>query len=131
MWEALLGPIADVIKAIITDKTQAAAATDALKQMALKGQLDAQLAQIQAITSAQSDINKVEAAQPGVHFRDGAGWVCVANFAVLTLKPLIEWGCTLAGHPVTLPAVDQSTTVPMLFALLGLGTLHVYQTTNK
>lgn len=75
----------------------------------------------------QIKANAAEAAQPGLHFRDGAGWTCVAGFAVTVLKPLIEWGCVLVGHPVTLPAVDTSTSTTMLFALLGLGGMHVYQ----
>jgi hypothetical protein len=37
---------------------------------------------------------------------------------------LIEWGAVLAGHPVTLPATDHEATQTMLYALLGLGTLH-------
>lgn len=75
----------------------------------------------------QIKANAAEAAQPGLHFRDGAGWVCVAGFAIALLKPLLEWGCTLAGHPVTLPAVDTTTATTMLMALLGLGGMHVYQ----
>jgi hypothetical protein len=30
----------------------------------------------------------------------------------------------IAGHPVTLPAIDTSETGPMLVALLGLGGYH-------
>lgn len=131
MWEQLLNPIVSIINKVIPDKAAAAAAAAALKEQALNGQLQAEMVQLTAVTSAQSDIDKTEAAQSGVHFRDGAGWVCVVSFALAALKAPIEWGCSLAGHPVTLPAIDQSTTVPMLFALLGLGTMHVYQQVNK
>lgn len=75
----------------------------------------------------QIKANAAEAAQPGMHFRDGAGWVCVASFAIAALKSPIEWIATLVGHAVTLPSVDTSTTIPMLFALLGLGGIHAYQ----
>lgn len=75
----------------------------------------------------QIKADAAEAAQPGLHFRDGAGWVCVAGFAFSILKSPIEWGCTLAGHPVALPTVDTSTSTTLLFALLGLGGMHVYQ----
>jgi hypothetical protein len=47
------------------------------------------------------------------------------------LKSPIEWVTSLAGHPVTLPSVDTSTTTTMLFALLGLGGMHVYAATQK
>jgi hypothetical protein len=63
-----------------------------------------------------------------MHFRDGAGWVAVAGFALVVLKPVIEWGAAIVGHPLTLPAVDKDATQTMLYALLGLGTLHGVQT---
>jgi len=78
----------------------------------------------QAAQQGQLDANKAEAEQGGTHFRDGAGWVCVAGFGLVVLRPLIEWGAVLAGHPVTLPAIDTSETGPMLVALLGLGGYH-------
>ncbi len=75
----------------------------------------------------QIKVNAVEAAQPGMHFRDGAGWVCVFALAVMTIKPLAEWGSILAGHPVTLPAMDTTIAMTMLSSLLGLGGMHMYQ----
>ncbi len=74
--------------------------------------------------TAQIAVNQAEAAQPGTHFRDGAGWVAVAAFALVVARPLVEWAAILAGHPVTLPALDTSETTPMLVALLGLGGYH-------
>ncbi len=85
-----------------------------------KADLQAQVAQI--------GVNQAEAAQPGMHFRDGAGWVAVAGFALLVLKPAIEWGAALAGHPLTLPAIDKDATTTMLYALLGLGSMHAVPT---
>lgn len=79
----------------------------------------------------QIKANAAEAAQPGMHFRDGAGWVCVAGFAFLVLKAPIEWAAALAGHPITLPAPDTSISTDMLLGLLGLGGMHVYQQTKK
>lgn len=89
------------------------------------------LAATLALLNAQTDIDKAEASQPGMHFRDGAGWTCVAGFALMLLRPVIEWACVLAGHPVTLPTVDTSVSNDMLFGLLGLGGMHVYQQTKK
>lgn len=91
----------------------------------------AQLAGVLSIVQGQLAANTAEAAQPGIHFRDGAGWVCVFAFGVMTLKPLIEWGSILIGHPVTLPSVDTTVAVTMLSALLGVGGMHVYQQVNK
>jgi hypothetical protein len=115
---AVAGLLQTAVNKIWPDPAQAAAAKIAILQAQQAGALK---------ELAQAQTNTAEAAQPGLHFRDGAGWVCVAGFAINVLKSPIEWVCALAGHPVTLPSVDSSTTVPMLFALLGLGTMHVYQ----
>lgn len=79
----------------------------------------------------QIKTNAAEAAKPGFNFRDGAGWVCVVGFAIATLKAPVEWACSLAGRPITLPSVDTSTTTTMLFALLGIGGMHVYEQAQK
>jgi hypothetical protein len=76
---------------------------------------------------AQIAVNQAEAAQPGPHFRDGAGWVCVAGFGLIVLRPVIQWAAVLVGHPVTLPPIDTAEIYPMLGALLGLGGLHAVQ----
>lgn len=117
------------IEKIWPDPAKRAEAQVALLQAQQAGvfkQMDADL-QVQL---EQIKANAVEAAKPGLHFRDGAGWVCVSAFAVMTLKPLLEWGFTLAGHPVTLPPVDTSVSMTMLTGLLGLGGMHVYQQTK-
>ena len=76
------------------------------------------------LVELQAQANANEALQPGMHFRDGAGWVCVVGMAVSVLKPLIEWGSHIIGNPITLPPVDSTTTSTMLYALLGLGGMH-------
>ena len=89
------------------------------------------LAGIIGLITQQNDINKAEAAQPGVHFRDGAGWVCVAGFALMLFRPVLEWICILLGHKVDLPVVDTTVSGEMLAALLGLGGMHMYEQVNK
>jgi hypothetical protein len=127
------GSVADLLKdgidKIWPDPTQKAAAQVALLQAQQAGlfkQMDADL----QVALEQIKANAVEAAQPGLHFRDAAGWVCVFAFGVMTLKPLIEWGCALAHYPVTLPPVDTSVSMTFLSGLLGLGGMHVYQQTK-
>lgn len=85
-----------------------------------------QLAQIQSDANrAQIAVNQASAKVQGFTFRDGAGWVCVAGFAVNVLRPLISWAFAIGGHPVDLPAMDVSQTTPMLLGLLGLGGMHM------
>jgi Holin of 3TMs, for gene-transfer release len=125
-----IGSIADLLKTAVDkiwpDPTQAAAAKIAILQAQQAGALKEADDQFQ-IALEQIKTNAAEAAQPGLNFRDGAGWVCVASFALAALKAPIEWVCSLVGHPISLPSIDQSTTVPMLLALLGIGSLHTYQ----
>lgn len=91
-----------------------------------------QVMQLQAdADKGQMAVNQAEATQPGLHFRDGAGWVCVAGFGVTVLRPLVQWGSVLVGHPVVLPEMNMTQIGPMLAALLGLGGMHVYQQANK
>lgn len=128
------GSVADLLKdgidKIWPDPAKKAEAQIAVLQAEQAGvfkQMDADL----QTALEQIKANAAEAARPGWHFRDGAGWVCVAAFAVMTLKPLIEWGAVLAGHPeIKLPPVDTSVAMTMLTGLLGLGGMHVYQQTK-
>ncbi len=128
------GSVADLlgkaVDKIWPNPTEAAAAKIALLNAQQAGTLKAMDAELQT-NLAQIAANAAAEAKPGVSFRDGAGWVCVAGFAITILKSPIEWACSLAGHPVTLPSVDSSTIIPMLFALLGLGGMHSYDKNAK
>ena len=107
-----LGSIADlastVIDKIFPDKTKAAEAKAALAQAQLEGSLKSIDDQYQ-IQIEQIKANAAAEAKPGLSFRDGAGWVCVIGFTLAILKAPIEWACSLAGHPLTLPSVDTRT----------------------
>ena len=126
-----LGSIADLASTIIDkiwpDPAKAAEARAALLAAQNAGALKDIDQQFQ-LQLEQIKVDAAEAAQPGLHFRDGAGWVAVAGFALTVLKSPIEWGCNLAGHPVTLPPVDSMTIEATLGGLLGLGGMHAWQT---
>ena len=125
-----IGSIADLIKdgidKIWPDPAQRAQAQAQLLQAQQAGALKEMDDDFQ-LAIEQIKANAAEAATPGFHFRDGAGWVCVIAFAIMSLKAPIEWAAALAGHPVQLPSVDTSVTTDMLLGLLGLGGMHVYQ----
>ena len=124
---AIASGVATVLDRILPED-QATRDAAALKVMELQAQgsfeqradLQTQLAQI--------DVNKAAAGQGGAHFRDGAGWVCVAGFAFAVARPVVEWGSIIAGHPVSLPVMDMNEIGPMLAALLGLGGYHAAET---
>jgi hypothetical protein len=113
--EAVTG-VKDILGMFFPDKTEEDKAKMAQALQLWQGQ--------QELAKAQIEANTAEASQPGMHFRDGAGWVCVVGLGVQVLKPLIEWGAALAGHPLVLPSVDTSLTGSMLASLLGLGMMH-------
>jgi hypothetical protein len=92
--------------------------------------LKAQISAALQVQLAQAAANTAEAVRSSFNFRDGAGWVCVAAFALAALRAPIEWVCAIAGHPMTLPAFDTSTASDMLVGLLGLGGMHMYQSTK-
>lgn len=129
-----IGSVADLIKdgidKIWPDPAKAAEAKIALLQAQQAGALKDLDNQFQ-LSLEQIKTNAAEAVQPGMHFRDGAGWVCVAAFAIMALKAPIEWGAALSGHPIVLPVVDTSTTTDMLLGLLGLGGMHAYTQSKK
>lgn len=124
--EFLSGPFTTILNKLVPDADQRLQLQQKAMEMAQAGEFHELDLQAQQNTQ-QADIDKTTAAQPGMHFRDGAGWVCVAGFALMQFKAPIEWVCALAGHPVVLPAVDTTVTNDMLMGLLGLGGMHVYQ----
>jgi Holin of 3TMs, for gene-transfer release len=129
-----IGSVADLLKTgidkIWPNPTEAAAAKIALLNAQQAGAFKEMDANLQ-MNLAQIQANAAEAAKPGLSFRDGAGWVCVIGFCISVLKSPIEWACSLAGHPVALPSVDTSTITTLLFALLGVSGMHVYEKTQK
>lgn len=128
------GSVADLLKVgiekIWPDPTKRAEAQVAILNAQQAGALKELDDQFQT-NIEQIKANAVSEAKPGLSFRDGAGWVCVIGFSIATLKSPIEWACSLVGHPVTLPSVDTSTITTMLFALLGISGMHVYEKTQK
>ena len=130
IWDTIASPILSIINKIIPDKAAAAAAVANLQQLQAQGALQEELAQLQSITTAQSDVDKVEAANPSVFvagWRPLIGWVCGAALASQYIfRPLIQWGFAIAHQPVpTLPGIDDNLW-QLMFGLLGMGALRSY-----
>ena len=131
IWDLVAGPILGIINKLIPDKTAAAAAVAKLQQMAAQGELTEELQQLASVTTAQSDINKVEAASAKTFvagWRPFIGWVCgAALLLAYILGPLFTWITALAGRPTPFPAFDIGTLMPLMFGLLGMGTLRTVE----
>lgn len=125
IWNLIASPILGIINKLIPDKAAAAAATAQLQQMAEQGAIAEELAQLQAVTSAQTDINKVEAASTSVFvagWRPYVGWICGTGLGIqVIIAPLFTWLSALAGHPTPFAKFDDVLLQSTLAGMLGLG----------
>ena len=94
-----------------------------------------QLAAAVMVVQGQLDINKVEAANPSVFvsgWRPFIGWVCGAACAWNWIGlPIAKVILLILGHSLNLAPADLTEMLPLLFGLLGLGTLRTIEKINK
>lgn len=127
----ILQPVSQILEKVIPDKAAAAAAQAELAKLALQGQLQTEITQLQAVTQAQSDIDKTEAGSSNLFvsgWRPGVGWVCCAALAYQYLiSPLCAGIANIAGHPINpLPSLDGQLW-ELMMGLLGMGTLRTVE----
>jgi hypothetical protein len=125
MWNLIAGPVLSIINKLIPDKTAAAAAQAQLQILATQGALNEELTQLTAVTTAQSDVNKVEAASTSLFvagWRPYVGWICGTALGMdCIVRPLVNWTATLSGHPVDFPSLNDPILKSTLAGMLGLG----------
>lgn len=128
----LLSPITAILNKVLPDKAAAAAAEAQLKVLVLQGQLSEELTQLTAVTTAQSDIDKVEAGSSSLFVagpRPAIMWVGAAALAYqYLLRPIWTGIALMVGHPLPspgLPTIDQDL-YQLLYAILGLGAMRSY-----
>ena len=82
------------------------------------------LNQQQEQLTAQSDIDKTEAASPNLFiagWRPLCGWIGAFGLAwAFLLQPTIMWILAIAGSKATLPQIDSESLLNLVLALLGL-----------
>lgn len=129
----ILKPISDIILKVVPDKSAAAAAVAQLSQMQASGQIQEELLQLQSVTSAQSDVDKVEAASTSwfvAGWRPYVGWVCGTGLAIsCIIAPMFTWIAALSGHPIVFPVLNDPLLQSTLAGMLGLG--HITRTVEK
>lgn len=123
----LLGIGAKLIDRLFPDPAQAADAKLKLLEMQQNGEL--------ASMTAQTDINKIEAANVSVFvsgWRPFIGWVagsaCAWNWLGL---PIATFLLTATGHPTNMTPADLGQMMPVLMGLLGLGGLRTIEKINN
>ena len=123
---SILDVAGKVIDKVFPDPEKKAAAQLALLELAQKGELASMI--------AQTDINKIEAANPRLlvsGWRPGAGWVCVASLALqFIVNPLATWIAALCGHPIVFPNLDMGSLLVILGGMLGLSTNRMVEKVN-
>ncbi len=116
---ALAGPLMGLIDDLFTSDEERAEAKVKLLQMEQNGEL------------AQIAVNMQEAKSENVFisgWRPAVGWTCTAAFAyAFVLQPFAAFIALVSGmDPVllaALPDLDLGSMLPVLFGMLGLGTL--------
>lgn len=124
-----ISSILDVGKALIDklipDPAAKAAATQKLLEMQQNGDL--------AVIAGQTDINKIEAANPNMFisgWRPAVGWVCVLGLAITVFSPLLSWVAALCGHAIAVPAISMDGLMTLLIGMLGLGGMRTVEKLN-
>jgi hypothetical protein len=125
---ALIGAIGSILDKVIPDPQKAAEAKIKLAELAAKGESD-ELAALVAMTQAQTDILKIDAASDSFFqkgWRPMAAWTCVVvGFIYPLVRVVVPWVLQVsgvAGIP-ELPALDSGEMIAMLTGMLGLGTM--------
>lgn len=91
-----------------------------------------------AVIQGQTDINKIEAADPSLFksgWRPAVGWICVAGLAfTFVIKPILPWlvqvGCLALGYESALPpmpAIPMEDLIVLLGGMLGLGGFRTFE----
>jgi hypothetical protein len=93
-----------------------------------------QLAAAVMVVQGQLDINKTEAANPSVFvsgWRPFVGWVCGAACAWNWIGlPVLKVALAVAHVTIALSPADLTEMLPLLFGLLGMGTLRTFEKIN-
>ena len=116
---ALIGPVSSLLEKAIPDRDLREKLSHELAVLA-----DKQM-------TAQIEVNKVEAAHKSLFvsgWRPAIGWICAmgmaGNFLVI---PFANMSLELSKTGVTIPMIALSEMMPILFGLLGLGTMRTVE----
>lgn len=116
-----------LIDKFFPDKAQADAAKLQLLQMQQAGEL--------TLVTAQTDVNKVEAASTSTFvagWRPYVGWVCGTALAYAALlDPLMRFVAQVGfAYKGTFPVIDTSLMLQVLLGMLGMGALRSWDKKN-
>jgi len=109
----------------VPDRAAADAAKAQFQVLQQTGELTEELEALKAVTSAQTDINKVEASSTSLFvagWRPYVGWICGTALGIdCIVRPLVNWTATLCGHPIDFPSLNDPILKSTMAGMLGLG----------
>lgn len=130
VWLELIPAISNLLDKIIPDP----AARERAKLELMKAEREIDLEELKLALSTdqmQSDINKIEAANPDIFvsgWRPFIGWVCGVAFAYhFILQPVLAFVIANAGGEVNLPSFDMDALSTVLMGMLGLGSFRTVE----
>lgn len=125
IWDIIVGPILKIIDKVVPDRVAADAAKAQFQTMMAQGALQEELMQLTAVTSAQTDVDKVEAGSASLFvagWRPYVGWICGTALGLdCIVRPLVNWSAALCGHPIDFPALNSPWMQATMSGMLGLG----------
>jgi|SRR6266853_5090470 len=125
IWDLVAAPILKIIDKVTPDVAARDAIKAQLNLLGAQGALQEELIQLQAVTTAQTDINKVEAASTSLFvagWRPYVGWICGTALGLdCIIRPIVNWTAALCGHPVDFPTLNDPILKTTLAGMLGLG----------
>ena len=129
MWGALLPIIGQVLGKVLPDPAAAAEAKIRLAELVQRGELAFLDADVK-VAIGQMEINKEEAKSGSLFvagWRPAVGWICaVALSYQFVVRPLLAWCSLIATIPVP-PELDIATLMTLLFGMLGMGGMRMYE----
>lgn len=132
MLQAFLPVIGTILDKIIPDPAAAADAKLKALELAQRGETAALDADMR-LALGQIEVNKIEAASPGLYkggWRPAVGWVCVAGLAyTFLLQPLLPWLAAVALDRAlpALPDLDINGLIALLGGMLGIGSMRTVE----
>ena len=129
MWGALFPIIGQVLGKVLPDPAAAAEAKIRLAELVQRGELEFLDADVK-VALGQMEINKEEAKSGSLFvagWRPAVGWICaVALSYQFVVRPLLAWYSLIVTIPVP-PELDVATLMTLLFGMLGMGGMRMYE----
>jgi hypothetical protein len=120
MIQALIAPVTSLLDKFIEDKDQKNVLAHEISVMADKHAQELALAQIEVL-KADAKGNWFQAS-----WRPLIGWICGLSLAINYMVAPI-----CAGFGIMIPMADMSVMMPLMFGMLGIGTMRSYDKKQK